>query len=390
MAETFDVVFRGGAIKGVAFIGALKKLAATGHRTRRLIGTSTGAIFAACQAAGYSPGEMEDEIKKTRDDRPIFASFLATAKKQEVRVFGYDVWGRTVTALDTVIRSITGSPAEVTNGAGGKALGLLVAGAACDDGPFRAWLGERLAAKFPGTVTPAKLTFRLFHKLINQAPDRPQQLSLIATDITSKEALILNERTAPDLPIIDAVRMSMGIPFIWAPVIWPTGVTYTRRPGDPAAPAIPRDGHLIVDGGVLSNFPIRYLLDPRHTEPGGCLGPNPGGHAPANAIGLFLDAQKDVPNLMGLRERRGITDLVPAVGYGSLLLDTLTDSWDVDALRELIRPPLLEARVICKIGTTGFSWLKFDYPYEADNGPQLKYLVQSGECAMTEFLAGRS
>jgi len=304
-------------------------------------------------------------------------------------VLGFDVWGRTAAALDAAIRSITGSAGGNSAGAGGKALGLLVAGATCDDGPFRSWLSDRLAAKFPEVGPPAKLTLRQFHKLINRDADRPQQLSLIATDITSKEALILNERTAPDLPIMDAVRMSMGVPFIWAPVTWPEGVTYTRGPGDPAAPAVTRDGHLIVDGGVLSNFPIRYLLDPRHAEPTGCLGPIPGGHAPANAIGLFLDAEKDVPNLMGMRDRPGVVDLVPALRYGCLLLDTLTDSWDADALRELIRPPLRESRVICRIGTKGFSWLKFDYPYEVDNGPQLKYLVQSGECAMTEFLAGR-
>ena len=181
----------------------------------------------------------------------------------------------------------------------------------------------------------------------------------------------------------------MGIPFLWTPVTWPTGVTYTRRPGNPQTPPTPRDGHLVVDGGVLSNFPIRYLLDPRHTEPHGCLGPNPGGHAPESAIGLFLDAEKEVPNLMGMRDLNGILGIFPALVYGSLLFDTLTDSWDADALRELIRPPLVENRVVCKIGTKGFSWLKFDYPYEADNGPQLKYLVQSGECAMTDFLAAR-
>jgi hypothetical protein len=49
----------------------------------------------------------------------------------------------------------------------------------------------------------------------------------------------------------------------------------------------------------------------------------------------------------------------------------------------------LEERIVCRIGTRGFRWLTFDYPYEADTGPQLKYLVQSGECAMTDFLAAR-
>jgi NTE family protein len=390
MAETFDVVFRGGAIKGVAFIGALKKLAASKHKTRRLIGTSAGAIFATCHAAGYTPGEMEEEIKKTPDDRPVFASFVADPNTlADLSLLQQMTVPAATTLLDKGLRLLPrlkeGGNAE---GVAKKVLGLLLAGAACDDGPFWNWLADRLAAKFPETP-PAKMTLKKFHEMVNKDPNRPQQLSLIATDITSKETLILNERTAPHLPIIDAVRMSMGIPFLWTPVTWPAGVTYTRRPGDPRIPPAPRDGHLVVDGGVLSNFPIRYLLDPRHTEPNGCLGPNPGGYAPASAIGLFLDAERQVPNLGAIPDPFPIERILPALGYGSLLLDTLTDSWDEDAHRELIRDPQEEKRVICRIGTKGFSWLKFDYPYEADNGPQLKYLVQSGECAMTDFLAAR-
>src|SRR5262245_35830152 len=58
MPETYDLVLRGGGIKGVAFVGALQVLAQAKHRVRRMIGTSAGAIFAACYAAGFSPEEM--------------------------------------------------------------------------------------------------------------------------------------------------------------------------------------------------------------------------------------------------------------------------------------------------------------------------------------------
>jgi len=43
---TFDIVFEGGGAKGTAFVGALDVLFAAGHKHRRLIGTSAGAITA--------------------------------------------------------------------------------------------------------------------------------------------------------------------------------------------------------------------------------------------------------------------------------------------------------------------------------------------------------
>ena len=60
--------------------------------------------------------------------------------------------------------------------------------------------------------------------------------------------LVLNHRTAPDVPVAMAVRMSMSIPFVWREVVWQKEWgTYC---------GIDKTGATIVDGGVLSNFPI--------------------------------------------------------------------------------------------------------------------------------------
>ena len=45
-------------------------------------------------------------------------------------------------------------------------------------------------------------------------------LSLVVTDTTNREMLVLNHRTAPDVPVAMAVRMSMSIPFVWREVVW--------------------------------------------------------------------------------------------------------------------------------------------------------------------------
>ena len=82
------------------------------------------------------------------------------------------------------------------------------------------------------------------------------ELSVVTSDTVGQRMLVLNNRTAPDLPVVWAVRMSMSIPMIWPDVAW--------RPewGPYYLGGKARDitGHTMVDGGLLSNFPIELLL----------------------------------------------------------------------------------------------------------------------------------
>ena len=78
------------------------------------------------------------------------------------------------------------------------------------------------------------------------------ELAVVASDTTGGRMLVLNHRTAPDCPLVMAVRMSMSIPLLWDEVIWQEGWgTYRGRD---------ITGHAIVDGGMLSNFPIELYL----------------------------------------------------------------------------------------------------------------------------------
>ena len=74
----------------------------------------------------------------------------------------------------------------------------------------------------------------------------------MAADTTDSRMLVLNHRTAPDLPVVYAARMSMSVPLLWQEVIWqPEWGKYNGRD---------LTGHTIVDGGLLSNFPIELYL----------------------------------------------------------------------------------------------------------------------------------
>jgi predicted acylesterase/phospholipase RssA len=107
---------------------------------------------------------------------------------------------------------------------------------------FLDWIAEKLDA---GGRNLGQATMAQFHAQTGQ------DLSVVISDTASQEMRVLNHRTAPDCPVRWATRMSMSIPFIWQEVLWQAEWgTYLAE--DIA-------GHTIVDGGALSNFPIRMF-----------------------------------------------------------------------------------------------------------------------------------
>src|SRR5207244_2462579 len=79
------------------------------------------------------------------------------------------------------------------------------------------------------------------------------KVQVVVSDVTRNQMLRLpmDARSAfgtdPDeMPIAEAVRMSMSIPFFFKPVLWPPGP----------------DAHVLVDGGMLSNFPMETFDAP--------------------------------------------------------------------------------------------------------------------------------
>jgi predicted acylesterase/phospholipase RssA len=366
MPETFDVVFRGGGIKGIAFLGALEKLGSAKHTTRRMIGTSAGAIFATGWAAGYTPEEIKSKVTERKDGKLIFATFLGTPRRPDP--IPELIWKPLAATADNSVKRVIKlfpkvSPERAENW-GAKSLALTLGGAVFDDQAFRDWMSKLLKEKgFDPDVS-----LRDFHSRINKV--RPQQLTLVAADISAREVMLLNERTTPEVPVVDAVRMSMGIPFVWKEVIWKSKWgTYRGR-------EIP--GHEVVDGGLLSNFPMRYFLDPFFEKESSPIGPPPGGKA--RTVGLLLDGLKPMPDLPDAKEPETLLEAMPIVKFASKLLDTMLDAWDADAMRQLI-PDGNETEYICRIPTKGIGALEFDMSDE-----RVKALINAGRCAMTEYL----
>jgi NTE family protein len=204
-----DLVLEGGGVKGIGLVGALAALEDRELEPQRIAGTSAGAIVASLLAARYSTDRLH-EIMLDLD----FEAFKDEA--WEDKVPGADV------------------PLSILK----------------DQGIYEGhyvleWIEHLLRRK--GVET--------FGQLVDPAggddPRYRHRLQVIASDITARELLILPRHAKrfgiepDDLRVADAVRMSMSIPFFFEPWRW--------RDAD-------GDEHLIVDGGVLSNFPV-WLFD---------------------------------------------------------------------------------------------------------------------------------
>jgi len=67
------------------------------------------------------------------------------------------------------------------------------------------------------------------------------ELHFFSLELNSFEIIDINHKTFSDIPVIQSVHMSCAIPMIIAPVCF--------------------DNKCFVDGGVISNYPIKYCMD---------------------------------------------------------------------------------------------------------------------------------
>jgi predicted acylesterase/phospholipase RssA len=86
------------------------------------------------------------------------------------------------------------------------------------------------------------LTFKECHDLFGYS------LRVIATDLNEAKAVIFSPDTSPGYRISDAVRASMNVPYYFQPFI------------------CPETGHYLLDGAVISNYPLFLLSKEEQTR----------------------------------------------------------------------------------------------------------------------------
>jgi NTE family protein len=210
--EEADGVFQGGGVKGIALVGALLGFFERGYRRWvNVAGASAGAVIAAYLACGHDAYAAERLLR-----RAPFARFA-----------DFGAGGRLAGGAWNFVRRHAFAHGEYV----------------------REWLDRELDGR----------TFAAVKE------NGDYRLKLIAADVTNRELLVLPD----DLPkyrlpgalqpiqpdrfrIADAVAMSMALPYFFPPVELVHDASGRRS--------------AIVDGGMLSNFPV-WLFDVADRDP---------------------------------------------------------------------------------------------------------------------------
>jgi NTE family protein len=209
-----DLVCEGGGVKGIGLAGAFETLEQAAYVTQHAAGTSAGAITAALVAAGYRAAELKEVV--------FGLDFTA---------FEDATWQDRVPLV-------------------GKGLSLATRNGVYRGDAFLEWMRAKLAAK--GVHTFGDL------RTDSDDPRYAYRLQVIVSDVSARQLLVLPRDASvlglePDLlEVALAVRMSMSIPLFFEPIRIENRKT--------------NHVHVLVDGGMLSNFPV-WLFDSDPDDP---------------------------------------------------------------------------------------------------------------------------
>ena len=301
-----DLVFEGGGVKGIGLAGAFLSLSEHGYQPQCVAGTSAGAIMASLVAAGYTGPELQNIVLHEMD----FTKFADQ------------------TLLDRM--PVVGDIAQ-----------FVISRGMHSGDYFLDWITKLLAAK---NIT----TFGDLRSVGAADPKRTYKLQVIASDLSARSMLVLPQDAdrlglkADDLEVAMAVRMSMSIPVFFKPVTVKS--------------------HQIVDGGLLSNFPV-WLFDTDQT--------------PAfPTFGLLLVAPNQTAPLVPTPPKAPVKPLHSDIDFFEAIAETMMEAHDRFYVEQANY-----ARTI-PVPTLGVKTTEFDI-----SADRAKSLFNSGKDATDRFLA---
>jgi predicted acylesterase/phospholipase RssA len=362
----FDMVFEGGGAKGMVFVGAMQVFTEAGHTYDRLIGTSAGAITATTLAAGYSTEEMLNALSETVDGKPVFTTFMGDpppfdddhVENSAIRDLLRDI---DVPALPNFIEDRLDdafAKAIASNPTTRHFYSFVERGGWYSAHEFVTWLRRKLdEGMYKGK--PRQFSNMSMAEMFAETGT---ELTLTGSDTTSGRLLIFNHRTAPDLPLVWAVRMSMSVPLLWQEVIWKEEWGLYR--GDSIT------DHAIVDGGLLSNFPIELLLSDE--EPVTAV---MGEKRSENIIGFLIDETLEVEGAPSVAGGSSALGDLRTVGRIKGLVETVTQARDkmvIDTFSDLV----------VHLPAKGYGTTEFDM-----TDARREALVNAGRSATEAYLA---
>jgi NTE family protein len=241
-----NLVFEGAGIRGIAYSGVIMQLEEYGiiDKMKKVGGTSAGAITAMMLSIGYDSEEIYEIISATRFQKFNKGGlwFLGGIHRVKKR-YGWYKSDR-----------------------------------------FEKWLEEIIESK----TGDSQITFRgLDEKGF-------KELYVTGTSLNKQELIVFSNHSYPEMKIKDAVKASVTIPLYFeASFIDEKGRLY-KNPKE-------KEGlDVVVDGGILGNFPI-WIFDENEIDPSGTENRiyNP------KTLGIRIDSESQIQND---EERKGLID----------------------------------------------------------------------------------
>lgn len=199
-----NLVFEGGGILGIAYLGASQILDEKGilKNIERVTGTSAGAIYAVITALNYSVTEMSDILWKTN-----FSSFTD------------DTLGL-IRDIDRLLTEYGWYKGDI----------------------FLNWIKNIIEQK----TNNAEITFAQLEEIKKNYNFR--SIYLIGSNLSTGFSEIFSAETTPNMPLAEAVRISMSIPLF-----------FTSQKNN--------IGDIYVDGGIQCNYPIQLFDHNKYYSP---------------------------------------------------------------------------------------------------------------------------
>ncbi len=276
-----NLVFKGGGVRGIAYLGALKYLYENGlmRSVERCAGTSAGAITAMVVALNLGSFDAIKVISDSLDYRKVpaegdldaeNASLLKAnpviAKSQYLGIF------KNLHCSRRLLQDKGWYSSEY----------------------LYSWIKAVIASQF--AVKKECYTFRDFGDSSMHEGNRLfHDLYITGTDISNRTVRVFSLESTPDMEVALAVRISMSIPLFFESIPF-------QYPGMP-------EPSFFADGGVMWNYPVSIFDDPKYGRKFS-QGIN------TETLGFFLYAS---PESTEYKEVKGMIDYLGAL-FESLLL----------------------------------------------------------------------
>lgn len=300
-----NLVFKGGGVRGVAYLGALQELERLGftEKLQRVAGSSVGAI-AALMVSLRLPASKVKAIFDTLD----FSRIPQARPDSQPESL--------LTRVDLAACS-----QRLFKGFGWYSSEY-----------FYQWLQEVISLYSQGKPMATFADFK-------QAGHRG--LHVVVSNLTQRRSEVMSAETTPDVAVADAVRMSMSIPLYFEALRFDG-----QRFGE---------GDLYVDGGLFDNYPLHVFDQPKLVKR------NPFVRQGVNwqTLGMYLYAEKGKAKPKS-EETRSLIEFI------NLLLENLYASHQLTAYEP---NPLDQRRTIqigdCGVSATHFNITPGGPDYEA-------------------------